>query len=136
MMGRSTRDRACVSDITDELSCSGPTKQVKNCEIVCQNVKKLGNVYNVCSKKEPLASGYGWTNPDPNAPVQGFSFHQVSNDSICVNCNIEPPGFPPSNNGFCLCKDIKNKIDLMDCGNHINQNHRLANIEELKCENI
>ena len=38
MVGRSTRDRSCVSDITDELSCIGPTKQVKNCEVACQQI--------------------------------------------------------------------------------------------------
>ena len=120
MIGRSTRDRACVSDITDELSCNGPTKQVKNCEISCKNIPKLGNVYNACSKIFwPIESGYIWANPDPDAPVQGFTFHQASNGSICVNCNIELPGGPPSDNGFCECKNIKNKIDLMDCGKFI-----------------
>lgn len=76
--------------------------------------------YEVCSKEGPTACGYGWTNPDPNAPVPGFTFHQVSDGSICVNCNIELPGPPACNNGFCECKDIKTKIDLMDCGNCIN----------------
>ena len=72
--------------------------------------------YNVCSKEGPIACGYGWTNPDEDAPVQGFTFHQVSDGSICVNCNIQLPG-PACTNGFCECKDIRNKIDLMDCGN-------------------
>ena len=71
-----------------------------------------------CSREGPNACGYGWTNPDPDAQVQGFTFHQVSDGSICVNCTIDLPGPPgcPSY-GYCLCKDIKNKEDLMDCGN-------------------
>ena len=81
---------------------------------------KTHSHYEVCSKEGPIACGYGWTNPDPNAPVPGFTFHQVSDGSICVNCNIELPGPPPCNNGFCECKDIKTKIDLMDCGKCLN----------------
>ena len=73
--------------------------------------------YSVCSKEGPIACGYGWKNPDPNAPV-GFTFHQVSDGSICVNCNIELPGPPACDNGFCECKNIRNKEDLMDCGNY------------------
>ena len=72
-----------------------------------------------CSKEGPGACGYGWINPDPLAPVDHFSFHQVSDGSICVKCYIDLPGGAecPSD-GFCLCEDIQNKEDLMDCSNY------------------
>ena len=34
--GRSTRERSCTADITDDLSCNGPTKQIRNCETSCE----------------------------------------------------------------------------------------------------
>ena len=90
--------------------------------IVIDNEKKTRlceTHYDVCSKEGPTACGYCWTNPDQNAPVAGFTFHQVSDGSICVSCNIELPGPPPCpDNGFCECKEIKNKEDLMDCGKY------------------
>ena len=75
-----------------------------------------------CSTKGPRACGYGWTNPDQYAPVKGFSFHQVSDESICVQCNIYFPGegfcAASGPDGFCMCEDIRNKKDLMDCSNY------------------
>ena len=78
---------------------------------------RICETHYVCSKDGPRACGYGWTNPDPDAPSKGFSFHQVSDGSICVNCNIYYPGGPQCpDNGFCECKNIRTKKDLMDCG--------------------
>ena len=73
-----------------------------------------------CTTEGPRACGYGWTNPDPSAPVPGFSFHQVSDGSICVTCHwkLNAPGPECPTDGFCLCKDIQNKKDLMDCSKY------------------
>ena len=80
-----------------------------------------------CSKEGPRACGYGWTNPDPDAPVPGFTFHQVSDGSICVSCNKNLTFDPkPCNNEFCECKDIINKQTLMDCGNYIFSQNKLG----------
>merc|ERR1712106_684431 len=60
--GRSTRERSCVADIVDELSCSGPTKQFRNCESHCGDVRVSNNNCNsAIFPKNVMVPGYPCT---------------------------------------------------------------------------
>ena len=37
MDGKSSRERSCVSDVSDDLTCIGPTVQTENCELHCES---------------------------------------------------------------------------------------------------
>jgi len=62
MVGTSTRERSCEEDILDELSCTGPTKQVRNCEVECEHEHELEIRNNHCPLVENVkAKGYPCT---------------------------------------------------------------------------
>ena len=59
--GKSTRERTCIADITDELGCNGPTKQVKNCEISCEADEMARQMQIKCTLEQVNVQGYPCT---------------------------------------------------------------------------
>ena len=68
-----------------------------------------------CSKVGPRACGnFAFV---PPGATRGFSFHQVSEGSVCVSCNTQLPDGKTACNkkDICDCNEIKDKNSLYDC---------------------
>eukprot|EP00092_Neocalanus_flemingeri_P012987 GFUD01013997.1.p1 GENE.GFUD01013997.1~~GFUD01013997.1.p1 ORF type:complete len:1217 (+),score=231.72 GFUD01013997.1:486-3653(+) len=71
--------------------------------------------FTACIEDGPQACGNrGWTDPTP--PHRSISFHDISMTNFCINCYLQKFGDQCNEDAkLCLCKNMKNKNDLIAC---------------------